>query len=43
MSFAVAIPRHLHAFRLVSPDQIDAEFREWLAEAYAVGAQRHLD
>jgi Domain of unknown function (DUF5655) len=33
---------HLHAFRLEQPGQIDAEFRGWLAEAYAVGAQEHL-
>jgi hypothetical protein len=33
---------HLHAFRLEQPGQIDAEFRSWLAEAYAVGAQEHL-
>src|SRR5262245_52880318 len=33
---------HLHAFRLTRPDEIDAEFRGWLAEAYAVGAQDHL-
>ena len=33
---------HLHAFRLSTPDEIDAEFRAWLAEAYRVGAQEHL-
>jgi Domain of unknown function (DUF5655) len=33
---------HLHAFRLVSPDDVDARFREWMREAYEVGAQRHL-
>jgi hypothetical protein len=33
---------HLHVFRLEKPEDIDAEFREWLAEAYAVGEQRHL-
>jgi hypothetical protein len=32
---------HLHAFRLERPEQIDAEFKRWLAEAYAVGAQEH--
>jgi hypothetical protein len=31
----------LHAFRLTAPDQIDDEFAGWLAEAYAVGLQRH--
>ena len=36
-------PRNvLHAFRLDSPDQVDEEFTGWLAEAYAVGEQRHL-
>ena len=33
---------HVHHFRLTSPQEIDAEFRNWLREAYAVGAQRHL-
>jgi hypothetical protein len=32
----------LHAFRLTSPDDVDAEFTAWLAEAYRVGEQRHL-
>jgi len=36
-------PRNvLHAFRLDSPDEVDAEFSGWLAEAYRVGAQEHL-
>jgi hypothetical protein len=36
-------PRNvLHAFRLTGPDEVDREFREWLAEAYRVGEQRHL-
>ena len=33
---------HLHAFRLTQPNEIDAEFRSWLAEAYRVGRQEHL-
>jgi hypothetical protein len=33
---------HLHAFRLTRPEEIDAELRGWLAEAYSVGAQEHL-
>jgi hypothetical protein len=33
---------HLHAFRLTGPEEIDAELRGWLAEAYSVGAQEHL-
>jgi Domain of unknown function (DUF5655) len=36
-------PRNvLHAFRLSAPDEVDAEFTGWLAEAYEVGRQRHL-
>jgi hypothetical protein len=36
-------PRNvLHAFRLTGPQQVDAEFAGWLAEAYRVGAQEHL-
>jgi hypothetical protein len=33
---------HLHAFRLRTPTDVDADVEAWLAEAYAVGAQRHL-
>jgi hypothetical protein len=33
---------HVHHFRLVSPTDVDAEFQAWLREAYAVGAQEHL-
>jgi len=32
----------LHAFRLLGPDDVDAEFAGWLAEAYDVGRQRHM-
>jgi hypothetical protein len=36
-------PRNVvHHFRLTSVDDVDDEFRSWLAEAYAVGEQRHL-
>ena len=36
-------PRNvLHAFTLNGPHEVDAEFAGWLAEAYEVGAQRHL-
>jgi hypothetical protein len=31
----------LHAFRLSDPAEIDAEFTDWLREAYLVGEQRH--
>lgn len=34
---------HVHHFRLTTLADIDAEFRRWLKEAYAVGEQRHLD
>ena len=33
---------HLHSFRLTNASDLDAEFRAWLAEAYAVGEQKHL-
>jgi hypothetical protein len=33
---------HVHHFRLRSPAEVDREFRAWLREAYAVGAQEHL-
>jgi hypothetical protein len=36
-------PRNVvHAFRLTSPADVDGEFAAWLAEAYQVGARRHL-
>jgi len=35
-------PRNvLHTFRLSGPEEVDAEFCGWLAEAYRVGEQRH--
>jgi len=33
---------HLHAFRITSADEIDADFTAWMTEAYQVGEQRHL-
>jgi hypothetical protein len=33
---------HLHRLRLEDPEDVDAELRGWLAEAYEVGMQRHL-
>ena len=33
---------HVHHFRIVTADDIDAELIGWLREAYAVGAQEHL-
>lgn len=33
---------HVHVFRITSIEDIDAELRSWLAEAYAVGEQKHL-
>jgi uncharacterized protein DUF5655 len=36
-------PRHyVHRIVLRAPSDVDAEVRSWLAEAYAVGDQRHL-
>jgi hypothetical protein len=34
---------YVHRLRLTVPADIDGELRGWLAEAYQVGAQRHLD
>jgi hypothetical protein len=34
---------HLHVFRLRSPEEVDDRVRAWLAEAYEVGEQRHLE
>jgi hypothetical protein len=37
-------PRNVvHVFRLNSPDEVDAQFSDWIAEAYRVGEQRHLE
>ena len=33
---------HVHRLRLAEPADVDAELSGWLAEAYQVGAQRHL-
>ncbi len=42
-SVEVYSPRNvLHAFRLHHPDEVDAEFTGWLAQAYDVGGQHHL-
>jgi uncharacterized protein DUF5655 len=36
-------PRNvLHGFRLLGPEDVDADVRAWLAEAYLVGCQDHL-
>jgi hypothetical protein len=32
----------VHVFRLADPSEVDDEVERWLAEAYAVGEQRHL-
>jgi hypothetical protein len=34
---------HVHVFRLVHPRDIDDDFRAWMAEAYRVGQQKHLE
>ena len=33
---------YVHRLRLTGPSDVDDELRGWLAEAYEVGAQRHL-
>ena len=33
---------HVHDLRLASLDEIDADVRRWMREAYASGAQQHL-
>jgi hypothetical protein len=33
---------YVHQYRLTSPSDLDATFRSWIAEAYAVGAGAHL-
>jgi len=38
----ISARNQVHLFRLHSPDEVDAEVASWLAEAYQVGAQRHL-
>lgn len=32
----------VHQFRIVEPGQLDAEFADWIGEAYAVGAGAHV-
>jgi hypothetical protein len=38
----ISVRNHVHRFRLASISDVDREFEAWLAEAYAVGQQRHL-
>lgn len=39
----VISPRNqVHVFRLQEPAEVDGEVEQWLAEAYSVGAKRHL-
>ena len=33
---------YVHQYRLTSPADLDAQFRSWIAEAYAVGAGAHM-
>jgi hypothetical protein len=33
---------HVHTFRLTKPSDVDTQFWAWLAEAYAVGQQLHV-
>jgi hypothetical protein len=39
----ISLRNHVHSFRITSPRDIDAEFTSWLAQAYEVGEQRHLE
>jgi hypothetical protein len=40
----VISPRNqVHVFRLHEPSEVDAEVERWLAEAYSVGEQKHID
>jgi hypothetical protein len=38
----ISARNHVHTFRLITPQDVDREFRAWLIEAYAVGEQRHI-
>lgn len=38
----ISARNHVHTFRLSHPDDVDADFRRWMAEAYLVGRQEHL-
>ena len=43
-SILSASPRnHVHYWRMRRPDDVDEKVRAWLAEAYEVGRQRHLE
>ncbi len=33
---------HVHTFRIMRVEDVDDRFRDWLREAYAVGAQHHV-
>jgi len=33
---------HVHEFRVIALSDIDDTFKGWVAQAYAVGQQRHL-
>ena len=39
---SISPQNQVHVFRLTSPAEVDTEVESWLAEAYDVGAQRHL-
>jgi endogenous inhibitor of DNA gyrase (YacG/DUF329 family) len=38
----ISARNQVHVFRLHGPAEVDAEVEAWLAEAYAVGQQKHL-
>ena len=40
--YEVSPRNHVHEFRFSSATEVDSEVESWLAEAYAVGQQMHL-
>ena len=38
----ISARNHVHHFRLTGPEDVDDDVRGWIAEAWEVGAQRHL-
>lgn len=39
----ISARNHVHHFRLASKAEVDGEVERWLAEAYDVGGQKHLE
>jgi len=38
----ISARNQVHHFKIETPDDLDDQFDQWIAEAYAVGEQRHL-